>query len=99
MIVVVVSGVATVVVDTVTPTQEQALEYRTEPEQGDAYAGMFDGTTVVWRGARPPLRLSSSPLPSTKVTVIVASIVSVVVMLVTTVTVESNREVAVTSRV
>ena len=44
--VVVVNGVATVVVDRVTPTQEQALKYPAEPEQADAYAGMLEGVTV-----------------------------------------------------
>ena len=34
--VMVVLGIGAVVVEAVTPTQEQALEYRTEPEHGDA---------------------------------------------------------------
>ena len=46
VMVVVVVGVATVVVDRVTPTQEQALEYPADPEQADAYDGMLDGVTV-----------------------------------------------------
>jgi hypothetical protein len=42
-------GVAAVVVLGLTPTQEQALEYLTALSQGDAYAGIFDGLTVIWR--------------------------------------------------
>jgi hypothetical protein len=49
VIVVVVNGVAAVTVVGVTAMHEQALEYRTLPEQADAYAGMLAGETVAWR--------------------------------------------------
>jgi hypothetical protein len=38
-----------VMVVSVMPRQEQALEYLTTPEQGDAYAGTALGTSVTWR--------------------------------------------------
>lgn len=47
MTVTVVEG-TTVTVVAVAPTQEQALLYRTEPEQAEAYAGMLVGVTVIW---------------------------------------------------
>jgi hypothetical protein len=50
VIVVVVNRVAAVTVVGVTPMHyEQALDYRTLPEQADAYAGMLEGETVAWR--------------------------------------------------
>lgn len=42
----VVEGAATVVVLWLTPTQEQALEYLTLPEQADAYVGIEVGYAV-----------------------------------------------------
>ena len=59
-IVVVVRGVAAVIVVAVTPMHEQALEYRTAPEQADAYVGIWDGTTVTWRFARVPVTVAKS---------------------------------------
>ena len=35
-----------VVVLAVTPIQEHALEYRTEPEQAEAYVGILEGVSV-----------------------------------------------------
>ena len=40
------TGAATVIVVSVMPRQEQALEYLTMPEQGEAYAGIALGTSV-----------------------------------------------------
>ena len=40
------TGVATMIVVSVMPRQEQALEYFTTPEQGEAYVGTELGTSV-----------------------------------------------------
>jgi hypothetical protein len=45
----VVLGAAAVIVDPVTPMQEQALAYFTAPEQADTYVGTELGETVTWR--------------------------------------------------
>jgi hypothetical protein len=45
-------GAATVVVLLVTPMQEQADEYRTVPEQAEAYVGTLDGMPVCCRITR-----------------------------------------------
>ena len=97
--VVVVVGVATVVVDFVTATQEQALEYRTAPEQGEAYAGILDGVTVAWRGAIIASR-ESSPRAAILIVKIVLVAVTVVTSVVTVaVTVTSEVSTSVTSSV
>jgi hypothetical protein len=45
-------GAATVTIDCVTPMHEQAEEYRTVPEQAEAYFGTLLGAMVCWRAAR-----------------------------------------------
>ncbi len=60
---------------TVTPAQEQALEYLTVPEQGLAYAGTLLATTVT-----PPTRFFSAPGEVVVVVVVVVREVAVVVI-------------------
>ena len=76
VLVVVVEGVAAVVVEPVTPRQEQALEKPAEPEHAETYVGMLEGTMVIWRGARVGVT-PSRRFFTTSVTVIGTVIVSV----------------------